>query len=69
VTLHQVTIRAAAALGIALIVAAIGLAISNGRFFLFPFLLILGVPLAALFTRRPPPPPAPPQNPPRMSLN
>jgi hypothetical protein len=58
-------------LGIALIVAAIGLAISNGRFFLFPFLLILGVPLAALFTRRPPPPPPPnpPQTPTRMSLN
>jgi hypothetical protein len=70
VTIHQVAVRAAAAMGIALIIAALGLAITNGRFFLFPFLLILGFPLAALFVRRPPsPPPNPPQNPPRISLN
>jgi hypothetical protein len=53
-----------------LVVAAIAYAISNGRTFLFPFLLILGFPMAAIFRRRSPPPPPSGNDPPsRMSLN
>jgi hypothetical protein len=37
-----------------LAVAAIGYALSRGHVFLFPFVLILGVPLAALLRRAPP---------------
>ncbi len=64
--------RVVAALGLMLLVAALAYAVSNGRFFLFPFLLLVGFPMAAVFRgRRPPPPdsgePLPP--PPRISLN
>ena len=65
-------VRVVAALGLMLLVAALVYAISNGRLFLFPFLLLVGFPMAAVFRpRRPPPPPLdeslPP--PPRPSLN
>jgi len=40
-----------------LAVAATVYAASRGHIFLFPFVLILGVPLAALFGRPPAPPP------------
>jgi hypothetical protein len=65
-----VALRITAAIGLMLVVAAIAYAISNGRTFLFPFLLILGFPMAAIFRRRSPPPPPSGNDPPsRMSLN
>jgi hypothetical protein len=64
-------VRVVAALGLVLLVAALVYAISNGRLFLFPFLLLVGFPMAAVFRVRRPPPPSgeslPP--PPRPSLN
>ena len=65
-------VRVVAALGLVAIVAALVYAIADGRVFLFPFLLLVGFPMAAVFrTRRPPLPdsgePVPP--PPRISLN
>lgn len=65
-------VRIVAALGLALLLAALVYAATNGRLFLFPFLVLVGFPMAAVFrTRRPPPPPSgealPP--PPRISLN
>lgn len=64
-------VRAVAAFGLMLLVAALVYAISNGRLFLFPFLLLVGFPMAAVFrSRRPPPPPHDPlPPPPRISLN
>jgi len=62
-----------AAIGLMLVVAALVYSISNGRLFMFPFLLLLGFPMAAVFRprRAPLPPPAdpPPEPPSRMSLN
>ena len=49
-----VTRRAGFALAIMLAAAAIVYTLSRGHVFFFPFLLILGVPLALLF-RKPPP--------------
>jgi hypothetical protein len=43
-----------------LVVAAIVYALSSGHIYFFPFLLILGVPLATLIRRPPPGPPSPP---------
>jgi hypothetical protein len=69
----SVAVRVVAAIGLMLVVAALAYSISNGRLFMFPFLLIVGFPMAAVFRpRRPPlsprgaPPPEPPS---RMSLN
>jgi hypothetical protein len=63
-------VRVVAALGLMLLVAALVYAISNGRLFLFPFLLLVGFPMAAVFrTRRPPPPGESLPPPPRISLN
>jgi len=67
---QSVAVRVVAAIGLALLVAALAYAVSNGRLFLFPFLLIVGFPMIAVFRPRRPPPPdnrLPP--PPRMSLN
>ena len=47
-------VRVVAALGLMLLVAALVYAISNGRFFLFPFLLLVGFPMAAVFRGRRP---------------
>jgi len=70
----SVAVRVVAAIGLMLVVAALVYAISNGRLFLFPFLLLIGFPMAAVFRpRRPPlqPPDEPPaaKPPSRMSLN
>jgi len=65
-------VRVVAALGLMLIVAALVYAVSNGRLFLFPFLLLVGFPMAAVFRARRPPPPPPGESlppPPRPSLN
>jgi hypothetical protein len=74
-TAASVAVRVVAAIGVMSIVAAIAYALSHGRVFLFPFLLLLGVPMAGVFrTRRSPPeledgrPAAGPQ-PPRISRN
>ncbi|HKU82180.1 MAG TPA: hypothetical protein VJP76_08430 [Candidatus Tumulicola sp.] len=63
-----VAVRVVAAVGLMLVVAALVYAVSNGRLFLFPFLLLLGFPMAAVFRRRNDPP-GPPGPPPRISLN
>lgn len=55
-----VAVRVVAAVGLMLVVAALIYAVSNGRVFLFPFLLLLGFPMAAVFRRRNDPPPGPP---------
>jgi hypothetical protein len=69
-SVNEVAVRAIVALGLALVVAALIYALSSGRVFLFPFLLILAFPMIALFRKRPPPPPPRlPQPPNRMSLN
>jgi hypothetical protein len=72
----SVAVRVVAAIGLALIVAALVYAVSNGRLFMFPFLLLVGFPMAAVFRprRRPRLPELPPPDeslppPPRMSLN
>lgn len=67
----SVAVRMIAATGLMLLIAALVYAVSNGRVFLFPFLLLLGVPMAAVFRRRnePPPPGSPPGSPPRISSN
>jgi hypothetical protein len=71
----SVAVRVVAAIGLALIVAGLVYAVSNGRLFMFPFLLLVGFPMAAVFRpRRAPPPQLPPPDerlppPPRMSLN
>jgi hypothetical protein len=69
----SVAVRVVAAIGLMLVAAALVYAVSNGRLFLFPFLLIIGFPMAAVFRpRRPPLPPSdgPPAQPPtRISLN
>jgi hypothetical protein len=65
-TAGTIAVRVVAAIGLMLIVAALIYALSNGRVFLFPFLLLLGFPMAAVFRRRPAAPPGPP---PRISLN
>ncbi len=65
-------VRVVAALGLMAIVAALVYAIADGRVFLFPFLLLVGFPMAAVFRRRRLPPPDcddPLQPPPRISLN
>ena len=64
-------VRVVAAVGLMLVVAALVYAASNGRLFMFPFLLLVGFPMAAVFRRRrPPAPPNPPlPPPPRISLN
>lgn len=66
-----VAVRLVAAIGLMLLVAALVYAVSSGRVFLFPFLLLLGVPMAAVFRRRndPQPPGAPPGSSPPMSFN
>jgi hypothetical protein len=69
VTPNQIAVRVIAAVGLMLVIAALVYALSSGHVFLFPFLLILGFPMAVIFRRRPPPPPRPPAPPPRMSLN
>lgn len=79
-TAASVAVRVVAALGLMLLVAALAYAVSNGRLFMFPFLLLVGFPMAwVLRPRRPlaPPPndalPPPPDDkrppPPRISLN
>jgi hypothetical protein len=70
-TVNEVAVRAIVALGLTVVLAALVYALSSGRVFLFPFLLILGLPMVALLRKRPPPPPPPrlPQPPTRMSLN
>ena len=70
----SIAVRIVAAIGLMLVVAALAYAISNGRLFMFPFLLLVGFPMAAVFRSRraqlPPPIDPPPQPPPsRMSLN
>ena len=68
----SVAVRVVAAMGLMAIVAALVYAIADGRVFMFPFLLLVGFPMAAVFRRRasssaglrrsaPPPP--------RISLN
>lgn len=52
-----IVLRILAATALMLAVAATVYAASRGHIFLFPFVLILGVPLAALFGRPPAPPP------------
>jgi hypothetical protein len=59
-----VAVRIVAGIGLMLIVGASAYAVSNGRVFLLPFLLLLGFPMAAIFRRR-----EPPSDPPRISLN
>jgi hypothetical protein len=52
------------------VIAALVYALTSGHVFLFPFLLILGVPMLTIFRRRPPPPPPNlPPLPPRISQN
>lgn len=63
-----VAVRVVAAVGLMLVVAALVYAVSNGRVFLFPFLLLLGFPMAAVFRRRNDPPAGPPPGS-RPSLN
>jgi hypothetical protein len=70
----SIAVRIVAAIGLMLVVAGLAYAISNGRLFMFPFLLLVGFPMAAIFRPRraplPPPVDPPPQPPPsRMSLN
>ncbi|MGA8532721.1 MAG: hypothetical protein WB615_01290 [Candidatus Tumulicola sp.] len=69
----SVAVRVVAAIGLTLVVFALAFAVSNGRLFLLPFLLIVGFPMAAVFRPRRPPLPPPsdgPSNPSsRMSLN
>ncbi|HEU5480444.1 MAG TPA: hypothetical protein VFU90_11450 [Candidatus Tumulicola sp.] len=65
-TAGTIAVRVIAAIGLMLVVAALVYAVSNGRVFLFPFLLLLGFPMAAVFRRRSGGPPGPP---PRISLN
>ena len=66
-------VRAVAALGVMVLVAALVYAVSSGRLFLFPFLLLIGFPMAAVFRGRraaaPPPSGEPLPPPPRISLN
>jgi hypothetical protein len=75
VNASSVAVRVVAAIGLMLVLAALVYAVSNGRLFLFPFLLIIGFPMAAVFRpRRPtpsslPPSDEPPKPPSRMSLN
>ncbi|HEY1654635.1 MAG TPA: hypothetical protein VGF86_05950 [Candidatus Tumulicola sp.] len=61
-----IAVRVVAAIGIGLVVAALGYAIASGRAFLFPFLLLLGFPMASVFRHRRNPPG---ETPPRISLN
>ena len=63
-------LRVVIALALAAVVAALVYALTSGHVFLFPFLLIVGFPMIALF-RRPPrqPPPRPPFPPARISPN
>lgn len=65
----SIAVRVVAAIGLLLLVVALVYAVSNGRVFLFPFLLLLGVPMAAVFRRRNGPPPAPPSGSAHISLN
>lgn len=44
-----VAVRIVAAIGIGLVIAALVYALTSGRVFLFPFLLLLGFPMAAVF--------------------
>jgi hypothetical protein len=70
-------VRVVAAIGLMLLAAALVYAVTQGRLFLFPFLLLVGFPMAAVFRPRrgPPsaqelsPPPESPPPPPRISLN
>jgi hypothetical protein len=50
----SVVLRILAATALMLAIAAIVFALSRGHVLFFPFLLILGVPLLALFKIRPP---------------
>ncbi|MBV8196905.1 MAG: hypothetical protein JO263_02110 [Candidatus Eremiobacteraeota bacterium] len=52
--------RVAVATLLMLVAAAIAYMLSSGHVFFFPFLLILGAPLALAFRRPPPRPPLPP---------
>lgn len=70
----SLAVRVVAAIGVASIVAAIAYALSHGRVFLFPFLILLGIPMAAVLRPRRTPPllenrPAPDDHHPRISLN
>jgi hypothetical protein len=47
-------LRVVAATAVMVAVAAIVYAASKGHVFFFPFILLLGVPIAALVRRRPP---------------
>lgn len=52
-TAGAIAVRVIAAIGLMLVVAALVYAVSNGRVFLFPFLLLLGFPMAAVFAAGP----------------
>jgi hypothetical protein len=73
VTPTPVSVRIVAAIGIGLVFGALVYALTSGHVFLFPFLLLLGFPMAAVFRPRRPvlpsgDPPAPePRS--RISLN
>ena len=68
----SLAVRIVAAIGLMLVVAALVYAVSAGRLFLFPFLLLIGFPMAAIFRPRRAPLPLtkpPPKPPTRISLN